>query len=500
MLYKRNKMKNSILILLSILLILSGCSNSSGSKGYTLADQKTTAEERVKNKIEHIKVEKREEFDKMYANEIYLEDLLSVKEDFKNSYSKYIEQEFSVFDMPITYELDIQFYNSSLLQAKNDELDFDAVISNPGEHIRYIDLRLSFFREDGKKLKKELKPLYKELKNYWEKNYKLGVIKTDIIWSVYDKNLLENVEIRTIQNQDNQLFFLDPYKKCLLRNIFSTEGMDSYYLDLDSTQEELDNLAEIAHEKYKEDFIGIVDLKEIGLSMCAPANDISLAFETDGKGADKYITLLVQKAIYEEVDKILLDVGLNDVVVPIVIPKDRDIPQILKQKVDYPQQLENEMIINEYFDTYTDITLYYLIDDLKDIDYDKLQDFYLKLDSLFIVRGIYPMPESPDFEEKNLICFAFYFKDKNSFVRNIYKEKIIPRVLTTKYFEGGIDLNNLASAMYVTDDNSELSQLIKIYTEKEEQITDFVYIQGNSKKIEVSDFIEHTTDDSIYAD
>lgn len=487
-------------MLLSILLILSGCSNSSGNRAYTLADQKTAAEEQEKNNIEQIKVEKREEFDKMYENEIYLEDFSSVKDKYVNEYKAYIEKLLLSFEMPFTYELDIQFYNSSLLQAKNDELDFSAVINNPGEHIRYLDLRLSFFREDGKKLKKELKPLYKALKTYWEKNYKSRVIKTDIMWSIYDKSLLQDLDISTIQNQENQLFHLDPYKKCLLRNVSSNEGMDSYYLDLDSSQEDLDNLAEIAHEKYKEDFIGIIDLKEIGPSMCAPANDISLAFETDGKGADKYITLLVQKAIYEEVDKILLDVGLYDVVVPIVVPKDRDIPQILKQKVDYPQQLENEVIINEYFDTYTDITLYYLIDDLKYIDYDKLQNFYLKLDSLFIVRGICPMPEGPDFEEKNLSCFSFYFRDKNSFVRNVYKEKIISRVLTTKYFEGGADLNNLASAMYITDDNSELSQLIKIYTKKEEQITDFVYIQGNSKKIEASDFIEHTTDDSIYAD
>ncbi len=493
-LMKKKTYKYHLLLMTLIFLLMStGCSGGSSSQSYTLVDQMEAAKVGEDNELERIKIEKREEFDKMYADELYLEDFVEIETEFINEYSDYVEKMLSNSDMPFAYELKIQFYNRSLNNAKEGDLELEDIINNPGEHIRYIDLDVSFFRESDNELKSQLEPVYEDLKAYWDENNTAGVIENEILWSVYAESVLEELYLKDIQNESNHLFILDSYKKCLSRNILSKNGLDSYALGLDTTQDELDHLAEEAHKKYKEDFIGIIDLKDKGPSMCAPSNDRTLAFETDGEGADKYITLLVQKAIQELVGEILIEVGLDDVVVPIIVPTDRGIPQITKQKVDYPQQLTNEVIINDYFFNYTTITLYYLIDDLNDIDHDKLQDFYLILDPLFIVRK-----KHGDIEVKNLNCFVYYFSDSNSKVRKIYNEEIIDIEKNARYFPGKLDVGNLASAMYVTDDNSELSTLIKAYTKKENQISDLCILSVFDGKLETKKIIEHTVKDNIY--
>lgn len=497
-----NKNSSSKLILFLVIGLLMGyryvqSSTNQQSSGTSTYHQIEAANQQEEDEFERIKIEKKEELDKVYGNGLYLEDVEEISKIYEEKYINYLENILSEVDIPFAIEADVEFYTSTLKLAKEESITFEEAMSHPGEHIRTISISISGFDEPSKFMRLKYKGLHDTLHDLWKSYDDDDVKETQILWSIYDKSILDVTNLLDIKESESQLVYLDRFKNCLYRNIIMVDAFDSYKEKLDNSQEDLDVMTNALKRKYNEEFIGIINLNHEGPSLCAPVEDVSLYFETGIEPEnrhqvleDKYVSLLVEKKLRAEVDKILEEVGLDKNVVPVVIPMDGDDYMKLTYRVDQPNKLETFELINGYFDTDICVTLHYVTLENEEIDYEKIRCFYKRLRKCF------------DFYEaantgtifRQIDQFAYFYNVGSRDIKDMIISKDKKEYYSSRLYNNKPSLGNIWTSLYRTEDDSDKYLLIPVYGEKQKYILKMVLEDDSSQSLE--EFIKYSTEEN----
>lgn len=468
--------------------------NSSGPSTY---HQIEAANQQEKDEFERIKIEKKEELDKVYGNGLYLEDVEEISKVYEDKYIKYLEALLAEEDIPFAIEADVEFYTSTLKLAKEESIFFEEVMNDPGEHIRTVSISISGFDEQSKFMRLKYRDLYNILHDLWNNYNEEGVKESQILWSIYDKSILDETKLEDIKESESQLVYLDRFKNCLYRNIIMADAFDSYKERLDNAQEDLDVMTNALKRKYNEDFIGIINLNHEGPSLCAPVEDVSLYFETgiEPKNEhqileDKYVSLLVEKKLRVEVEKIIEEVGLENNVVPVVIPMDDDNHMYLTYRINQPSKVEAFELINGYFDSYICVTLHYISLEDEAVDYEKIRCFYKKLRERF---NFYEHQHTGSIIRR-INQFVYFYEVNSNEIKDMVLSKNKKEYYLLRFYNRTSNYENIWAELHQTKNDSDSYMLIPIYGQKKKYILKMNLENDPNESLE--DFIKYSTTDN----
>jgi hypothetical protein len=492
---KKNS-SNKLILFLVIGLIIgfrnAQLGTSQGTSGTSTYHQIEAANQEEREAFERIKINKKEELDKVYGNGLYLEDVEEINAIYEKKYISYLEKMLEEIDMPFAIEADVEFYTSTLKSAKENDITFEEVMKHPGDHIRTVSIFLSGFDKKSKFMGLKYKYIQDTFSDLWKSYKEDGVKEVQVLWSIYDKSILEVTKLENIKAEESQFAYLDTFKSCLYRNIIMKTGFDSYEKWLSNTQSDLDIMTNALKHKYKEDFIGIINLDHKGPSLCTPANDITLYFETGITAEnmhqtleDKYISLLVEKKLRVEVDKLLKEVGLDNNVVPVIIPMDNDSYRKLTYSVNQPSKLDTFELINGYFDTRVCVTLHYIKTPDEEINYSKLFEFYKKMRKNFTLYK-----EDDGFKSRKINQFVYFYEVTSEEVKEMLTLNNKKNHYWSQFYKKHRD-KNVWAGIYQNTDESDSYFLVPVYGEKLNFILEMNLERYMDKELE--EFIKYST-------
>ena len=343
------------IIVLGLILILAGCNvdKTKTSNSYDGIQLTKNAEIVAENRMENIIKKGAEKLSRFYGD-IYEYQQDPIVEELNGLYDDYIVQLVnSRLEEKLVVDNNVLFYSDSIKDYKEKKLTFEEIINNPGTHIKRASIQLHIFRTKPKLtktwFKTSLKEIYAPLEHLWSVYRIEEVDNINVLWSIYDEEILNQISLEDLDQEDNKILYMDTYKSCLGRFVLDENGFDSYKDGILSNQVDLDYLADKTEKKYNEPFIGIINAGKKGKSYAAPTRDASLYFELNGTEKDKYepyegsqdryLALLMYLHVQSEIEKILDKYEMSEIVLPILVTKDaRPDINLLELEIDYIQE------------------------------------------------------------------------------------------------------------------------------------------------------------------
>ena len=364
------------IIVLGLILILAGCNvdKTKASNSYDGIQLTKNAEIVAENRMENIIKKGAEKLSRFYGD-IYEYQQDPIVEELNGLYDDYIVQLVnSRLEEKLVVDNNVLFYSDSIKDYKEKKLTFEEIINNPGTHIKRASIQLHIFRTKPKLtktwFKTSLKEIYAPLEHLWSVYRIEEVDYINVLWSIYDEEILNQISLEDLDQEDNKILYMDTYKSCLGRFVLDENGFDSYKDGILSNQVDLDYLADKTEKKYNEPFIGIINAGKKGKSYAAPTRDASLYFELNGTEKDKYepyegsqdryLALLMYLHVQSEIEKILDKYEMSEIVLPILVTKDAR-PDINLLELEIDEIKDWQLFMDEKFPGEFQITLIMLV-------------------------------------------------------------------------------------------------------------------------------------------
>jgi len=221
--------RQSLSFLLILLVLTTGCSQPPQSgKRISAMDMIDYAEDKEKMEIEQIRLTKKEEFDRHYANGLYLEDLSIERESFDKAYVEMMESELKqATSYPLFIDSEMEFYNASLKQARDGNLKFEDILTNTGEHIRKARVSLYVFY-DLEDHKVNTDSIDEVMRKWWQKHLNDGVVDVEFRWYAFEPEVLEIYSIEELKEVEYSLTQLAESGTYCGREQYLITGEESY--------------------------------------------------------------------------------------------------------------------------------------------------------------------------------------------------------------------------------------------------------------------------------
>lgn len=357
------------LILMALIVFgtsLSGCGSSDDaveSLSYYEIQQQEKEEKAAH--LEKIRTTKKEDLTKMYKDGLWKEDFSEVKKRLDQEFEAYLEDDLEpLTGIPLYVESENEYYNSALKTAQEENLSIEYMLENSAECIRNYKFNLYDFEDD-----------------FFEEAYEARIKEIQETFPKRDdqKILFKHYTFRekALDEKSGEEWELTPDAfRILVRNFFG-----KYH------KKTADNVLEVLKNKYNEDFIFRYDLRSLsknndGFHVCQSVEDPEILFEdqiTDTNSSlskmDKYLAAVSQKYMYELIEEILVEEGLDDRVVSFTVPGGYDWTDIDNTPYDMSQVNTRDdvlTLLNDGFLGDYDINLIYMKDQDEEVDYEKV--------------------------------------------------------------------------------------------------------------------------------
>lgn len=237
--------------------------------------------------------------------------------------------------------------------------------------------------------------------------------------------------------------------------------------------------------KYNEEFVwNGVGYNENGSvsNLYSPKRDLSLKFMTNYsvERGDKYRTVLAQRAMYEEIEKIIEEEGYGGKIAHLTTPdaryleESKDLVTFDMESYDMSKPLSNEEIIDKVFRGTYDTSLNLMLDENEEIDYIKLKKICERIAALCPTT----YQKKRDFGTRNISLIYFYRLSEEH--RQIVVDLFSKEWCTENYYREESTLANMWDNMVRERAETTGFHYLDIYGTKE---TFYFEILNNAKDI-----------------
>lgn len=441
-----------------VIFLLTSCSNNQSISNYELIENAKKEDELI---AKTNKVLMKDLMDRQYANQLYLEDFGDVNNKLIPSFIKGFEQKyFSDLGYPYFFENEVQFFNDSLKEVKEDHLMIEEILASPEKHLRKITIELYTFIPLEDRQSGSLLAFNDEMIKLAEV-YKENQVDYEIVWRVYDEDALDHIGFEKVKALEEPLISLEQTGLLLNNSLYSNE----YLLDYEEKSrpygvrfaDDIENLK----IKFNKDFVFKgKDSKEDSANMFAPVDDLSMEFELVGS-SDAYMTLLAQKKLSDEVYRIIEEEGAIDYIGAFVIGNDHEKGYFTSENFDMSEDVDSITFLNDVFPYEYDVSLIYLTTNEEDIDYSVLKNISAKINQLL------SRYDENDEKMKNPIrVFIDFYVLENGSDINLVTQLLYDNRLTDRWLGYSRGLAYLYADMYIRRSETEGFHFLDVYGEK----------------------------------
>lgn len=477
------------LIGLFVLVAATGCdSSSSPGTSINMGQMAREADQKQKAIIQNVRETQKDVLDKMYGKGLIDQDFSDVKQRLDKEYSTRIEREINALvSVPYFVKCDTTYFNSTLRDAKAGNWNIDKVLENTEGNIRESHISVYLFEDPTligqSSANIELFNYNKKLINYaadYEKkfNYK----KIHFIECCCDQKALMKKTVRTYANSKEYEFGLAEY--VLSKGSLTGIGKDLFV-----------PARQFLEAKYGEKFLFIGESeKQIGKGIYAPVNHLDLKFEMDSyyftelDEKDKYLSVLAQKYLSEEMDRIIKAQGLDGKMAFLIVPhsiKDDDTDMNGCQTAHIKTRSDQLKFLNEVYGGNYDVNLMYLKEADEAVDHAKIKKSIEQVQSLITHPGKGELDEA----DTRVSCFVSFYnmgdEDRRIALKLLKRDRI-----TENYYREQVQFSNLLSNMFIRREETDGFHYLDVYGQKENKEWS---IMGKLKPMTTDEFVEDVT-------
>ena len=428
-------------------------SNRSNSVGTVIAasDLIDHADEQAKANVENVVATMKAEFDKEYSDpSLYFEDFSEEIAVLDVECNKSLEAYFSdKIEIPYFTKSYNQYYLPTLKKFRDGEISVSEVVEDSAEYIRV--LKFDIYTMVSENYNGEVGNQLSDYVGYLEENGVKHFMYQEIQLKASEVTEIEFIKLRHFNNPFEKLKDKKIIKR---RNFMSDLGANSTRWDKeDEWVKDLEKKYNVALVKADLDY----GLKGQWCDYYAPKNDPTMKFPAT-EILSRCLQIYAQRALYEEIEKIVDEEGYGGQIVHIAIPRNRDVKIFDKNgrwsdpdvfDFDLSLNPNNISIINDGYKGCYDITLNLLLEEGEAIDYAKLQKITARITDLFKVN--YVEGDEP-WKRKDMFVFFYTLpKEEQEIVVDLFKRDMI----TETYFRERTTLSNIYSDMYYVREETE---------------------------------------------
>ncbi|MBF4692650.1 hypothetical protein [Fusibacter ferrireducens] len=375
---------------------------------------------------------------------LYYEDFSDIEKELDEKSNEMTEAFFKPkVDFPFYFKTKNQYYLPVLKEIRDGKLSVEEALDDPARTIRVLSSDIYYWVTDPNKqyfLNSDITMAYiKEQKALGIERY------FHRFFSVIDESI-DYEQINKSKNEEEPIQYLIDDNARIVMGVASDFAWSSLKMYDDN------GLGAYLKGQYNQDFKPA--LFEYGFEESLgqyyyPVSDPSLQFAATDYG-DLYLTVLAQRAMYEEIDKIIEEEGYGGQIAHVSIPRTIGLTFIQVEKgYDMSQKYDNRTIINEVYDGGYDTNLLLLLEEGEEVDYAKLQQISARIQDLFYTTifdnqeiwqrsdlfiYFYTLPKVEhkiviDLFDRDMITETF-FRDKTKSIGDIYVNMYITRVET----------------------------------------------------------------------
>ncbi len=436
---------------------LTGCVESSNEyvSGHDLIED---AKLKAEQEVEENRITRKEEFDKHYRNGLYFEDFGDTAKKLNDLMTPVVQEKYASLPYwPVVARSNMEFYNLTLKQYRDEQLSFEEIVANPEEYIRNWSVWLYYFVDYKTHSSTERIEWIEHMENDASSFVETGGAHAElhIIWCE-DEFLSEYSVDEATKTEDIQSFlvsYAEPYDYYYI----TESDFSANRIDANNTLIELP-LGHL-YEKYHEEF------KMIGLEndniVCVPVNNPSLKFQLDN--GDRYLSVLVQSIMTEKAYELIEEEGMTGKIIPFVMPTDNTYTMNSMNKLAYNtgEGFDSHHFIENVYEGNYDFSLYYLVDEEADIDYAMLQRLMGKIYD--IPYNTWDSVDERTYWDKNI--FTFFYKttkEDRDIISKLFKEDAV----TGDGFPVRTTMANVASTMDSVRSETDGFAYLDVYCSK----------------------------------
>lgn len=431
------RVKCNIRYIFMILLIgfssaLYGCtSRVSNNDIYDVEDLMELSEEVDENEQELYASANRWKFDRHYNENLFFNDYSKEIEELTDAYSKIIDKRFREhqevtknyvpekdFDKPYSFEyffdLEIEFYNSSLEAYRLGNLTINQIASNDEEHIRKIYLTSYSFMDADRVISG-----VDDLSTQLQEEYFLKNIWIEIVGRSYDSGVLKKTSLKDLAKMEFPIIYLE--NNCSEQIVYA---YPMYQLGSSIVEGSIANEYKKKLEKrYNEKFVLIKENRDNSSYMFALQDNLDLVFDAHKDKGSKYPSAKVQQMVSKHLYEILKENNASERIVFFTTPAeeydDNEKREFDNLNFDFNQPFDDIAFVNEVVPTGVQTTFYYLYDETSEkIDYEMLYEIIKDSYELYPTNS-----EKINFDVK--VYFVNISEDNRKIAVELFKENDI---------------------------------------------------------------------------
>ncbi|GAU75502.1 hypothetical protein [Fusibacter sp. 3D3] len=453
-------------------------SNRPNSAGTVIAasDLIDHADEQAKANVENVVATMKAEFDKEYSDpSLYFEDFSEEIAVLDVACNKSLEAYFSdKIEIPYFTKSYNQYYLPTLKKFRDGEISVSEVADDPAEYIRV--LKFDIYTMVSENYNGETGNQLLDYVSYLEENGVKHFMYQEIQLKTSE---ITEIELSKLRHFDNPFEKIKDKNVIKRRNFMSDLGSNSTRWDKeDERVKQLEKKYNVALVKADLDY----SLKERSCTYYAPENDPTMKFPAT-EIESRCIQIYAQRALYEEIEKIVDEEGYGGKIVHIAIPRNRDVviydengrgrdPDVFD--FDLSLNPDNMSIINEGYKGCYDITLNLLLEEGEEIDYEKLQKITARITDLLKMN--YVEGDEPWERERLFVFFYVLPEAEQKIVIDLFQRDMI----TETYFRERTTLSNIYSDMYYVREETEGFHYLDTRAKKKDFL---LWVTGDYKSI-----------------
>jgi len=374
------KLKLILLGVLSIALV-TGCSSvKPETESISLYETQINQEEDEKHRIELAKLTRKTYMEKMYKNGLWQMDFSEEKARLNEEYKAYVTNRLVQFSsIKFIVRSNLGFYNDGLMKTRVKNLGISELLKTPNEFVHLLDFEVAYFpneftsEEEIDRFTNEVEKLKLEWGEYLN-----STSPYSLLGYLHEKNPVEKIQM--LEKSGN-------FKETLW-NIYASGA------DLETSI----SIKKTLMERYNDEFERLphVSIKGEGYNIFRSVSNPNITFETfmDGRSDDsdatKYLSALAQSYMTEIVDALIDDAGLEEYIIPFIIPCGgdyKDIDTNAYDTSDIATYEEKIKFLNDGFYGRYDVNLYYLSTD-EDYDFEAIYEISKKIKKIVSADGV----------------------------------------------------------------------------------------------------------------
>ncbi|GAU77327.1 hypothetical protein [Fusibacter sp. 3D3] len=407
---------------------------------------------------------------------LYYEDFSDIEKALDEKSNEITEAYFKPkVDFPFYFKTKNQYYLPVLKEIRDGKISMEEALEDPARTIRILSFDMYYWVTNPDRQNFAYNDIASE---YYIIQRTKGINGCFYkFYCVIDENI-NFKEIEESQNAESPIQYLIDNNAKLYTRVMS-DNMDGYFCYYDDN-----GLGNFLKNKYNQEFKPAFfeySFKEDRAKYYYSVSDPSLKFAATDYG-DLYLAVLAQRAMYEEIDKIIEEEGYGGQIAHMSIPNKDNLEMGDENKhYDMSQKYDNRTIVNEVYDGGYDTSLLLLLEEKEEIDYAKLQKISARIQDLFYTN----VAEDEEIWYRSELFIYFYTlpKIEQKIVVDLFRRDMI----TETFFRGMTEsIADIYVNMYIVRVETEGFHYLDVRAKKTEffldPLGDFETLMSLSKR------------------